>query len=71
MTKLDELYAPVIRTVLNTAEGREFFVYIVRELGYCDKLHTNEDVIRRNAAVDLLEKMMDVAGIRVNVLKID
>lgn len=70
MNKLDEMYMPAIRAVLNSEDGRDFFVYILRKLGYCNILKTNDDVIVRNAAIGLLEDMIDIAGIRIDVLKI-
>jgi hypothetical protein len=71
ITQLDEMYTPVIKNVLNTQDGREFLTYILRKLHYCDLIADREDLEIRNAGIRLLEDLMQIAGIRVNVLKIE
>jgi hypothetical protein len=70
MDALDEMYEGAARRVLSTEDGREFFAYILRKLGFERATENAGDAAVRNAAVGLLEGMMDVAGIRVDVLKI-
>lgn len=70
MTRLDKMYLPNIKAVLNTEDGKEFLAYILRKLKYCDKLENQNDVIIHNSAIELLEDMIEIVGIGVNVLKI-
>jgi hypothetical protein len=64
------MYESSIRQVLGTEAGREFLAYILRKLKYCDVIQTENDMAVRNAGVQILEDLIDLAGIRVDVLRI-
>jgi hypothetical protein len=68
---LAEMYAPAIHECLKYDAGREFLVYILRKLKYCDIIKTPEDMAVRNAGIGILEELIDLAGIRVTVLKVE
>jgi hypothetical protein len=56
---------------LNTPNGRDFLVYILRKLKYCDIIERPDEMAVRNAGIKILEDCISIAGIRVNVLNIE